>query len=60
MMAMVEASRLLMNYIQQYHNLPEAIVHSESKVDYIQALINTREKKDINIFREFMKSTITD
>ena len=50
------ASRLLMNYIQQYYNLPLAIVHSESKVDYIQSLINTREKEDINIFRKFMKN----
>lgn len=44
-----------MNYIQQYYNLPLAIVHSQSKTDYIQALIDTREKKDINVFREFMK-----
>jgi len=48
-------SRLFMNYIQQYYNLPLATVHSQSKTDYIQALIDTREKKDIHIFREFMK-----
>lgn len=48
-------SRLLMNYIQQYYNLPLAIVHSHSKADYIQALIDTREKEDINVFRDFMK-----
>ena len=35
-----------MNYIQQYYNLPLAIVNSESKVDYIEALIETREKND--------------
>ena len=50
------ASRLLMNYIQQYYSLPLAIIHSESKGDYIQSLINTRKEKDINIFREFMKN----
>ena len=44
-----------MNYIQQYYNLPLAIVNSESKVDYIEALIETREKEDISIFRNFMK-----
>lgn len=49
------SSRLLMNYIQQYYNLPLAIVNSESKVDYIEALIETREKEDISIFRHFMK-----
>lgn len=48
-------SRLMMNYIQQYYNLPLAIVHSESKAEYIQALIDTREKDDINVFRDFMK-----
>lgn len=49
-------SRLLMNYIQAYYNLPLAIVHSDAKTEYIQALIDTREKNDISIFREFMAS----
>lgn len=47
-------SRLLMNYIQAWYQLPLTIVHNESKADYIQALIDTREKDDINIFRQFM------
>ncbi len=47
-------SRLLMNYIQAYYNLPLAIVHKENKADYIQALIDTREKQDFSIFRDFM------
>jgi len=47
-------SRLLMNYVQQYYGLPLAIVRSESKTDYIKALMDTREKKDPNIFRSFM------
>lgn len=50
------SSRLLMNYIQQYYGLPLAIVHSESKADYIKALVDTRDKGDINIFRNFMNS----
>lgn len=49
-------SRLLMNYIQAYFDLPLAIVHNEAKAEYIEALINTREKDDIQIFREFMSN----
>jgi hypothetical protein len=45
-----------MNYIQAYYNLPLAIVHSDDKAEYIQALIDTREKDDIQIFRNFMAS----
>lgn len=48
-------SRLLMNYIQAWYNLPFAIVLNESKAEYIQALIDTREKDDISIFRSFMR-----
>jgi Fic family protein len=47
-------SRLLMNYIQAYYNLPLAIVQSATKAEYIQALIDTREKDDVQIFRDFM------
>jgi Fic family protein len=49
-------SRLLMNFIQAYYNLPLAIVHSDTKAEYIQALIDTREKDNIQIFRDFMAS----
>lgn len=49
-------SRLLMNYIQTFFDLPLAIVNSEDKQEYIQALIDTREKEDIEIFRNFMKN----
>jgi len=52
-------SRLLMNYIQAYYKLPLAIVHQESKVDYIEALKETRAKEDINIFRNFMGNEYT-
>jgi Fic family protein len=47
-------SRLLMNFIQALYKLPLAIVHNESKAEYIEALIKTREKDDIAIFRTFM------
>jgi Fic family protein len=47
-------SRLLMNYIQAVYNLPLAIVRSENKAAYIQALIDTRQQENIEIFREFM------
>lgn len=47
-------SRLLMNFIQAYFGLPLAIVRSENKAAYIQALVDTREKEDVQIFRDFM------
>lgn len=47
-------SRLLMNYIQSLFNLPLAIVRSENKVAYIEALVNTRKQQNIQIFRDFM------
>lgn len=49
-------SRLIMNYIQAFYDLPLAIVNSEDKQEYIQALIDTREKENIEIFRNFMKN----
>ncbi|MFM2344773.1 MAG: hypothetical protein RLZZ210_1385 [Pseudomonadota bacterium] len=49
-------SRLIMNAVQSYYNLPLAIVFSEDKVDYIQSLIDAKQKEDINIFIEFMMS----
>ena len=48
-------SRLLMNYIQAYYNLPMALVPAESKVEYIEALVNARKEGKIEIFREFMR-----
>ncbi len=49
-------SRLLMNYIQASYQLPLAMVQSENKAAYIQALLDTREKDDIQIFRDFMSA----
>lgn len=49
-------SRLLMNYIQAYFKQPLTIVFKEDKTDYYQALVATREKENIQIFRDFMFS----
>ncbi|WP_158800592.1 Fic family protein [Pedobacter sp. L105] len=49
-------SRLLMNYIQAFYNLPLSVVHYNAKAAYIQAIISTREKNDITIFRDFMSN----
>ncbi|MFA9213142.1 MAG: Fic family protein [Candidatus Methylacidiphilales bacterium] len=47
-------SRLLMNYIQAIFHLPFAIVHNESKVEYINALVESRESNNIDLFYSFM------
>ena len=49
-------SRLLMNYIQAFYQLPLGIVHKEDRAEYFEALTEARKKEDINIFQEFMKS----
>ena len=49
-------SRLLMNYLQLYFNLPLSIVFKEDKVAYFEALQQTRNLEDIAIFRNFMYS----
>jgi Fic family protein len=47
-------SRLLMNFMQAFHELPLAIVFKEDKADYYVALQETRKKEDIQIFYTFM------
>ena len=47
-------SRLLMNYLQAYFNLPLSIVFKEDKVAYFEALQQTRKDENIDLFREFM------
>lgn len=47
-------SRLLMNYLQLLFHLPMAIVFKDDKAEYFDALIQTRKKKDIKIFRAFI------
>jgi Fic family protein len=49
-------SRLIMNYIQQYHEIPLSVVYKEDKQEYFKALQETRKKEDISIFRNFMFS----
>lgn len=47
-------SRLLMNYIQHYHNHPITPVFSEDKALYFDALEQTRQQQNPEIFRKFM------
>jgi Fic family protein len=47
-------SRLLMNYLQTYFNLPISIIFKEDKAQYFEALIETRKQQNISIFRNFM------
>lgn len=47
-------SRLLMNYIQLQNNLPLAIVFSEDKTDYYNAIDNSRKENSIQPFEDFM------
>jgi Fic family protein len=49
-------SRLLMNYIQLYHNEPLIKIFTEDRAEYIDALNETEEKEDLNIFRNFICS----
>ena len=49
-------SRLLMNYIQAYHQQPLSLIFIEDKAAYIKSLIDTREKNELDIFRNFMCS----
>lgn len=49
-------SRLLMNYIQAYFQLPLSIVYNESKADYIQSLIDARAQNDLAVFFSFMEN----
>jgi Fic family protein len=47
-------SRLLMNYLQLYFDLPMSIVFKEDKAAYFEALQQCRKLEDIGIFRKFM------
>lgn len=46
--------RLLMNLLQMEYDVLPTKVMKEDKADYIQALIDTREKEDTSIFFDFM------
>ncbi len=47
-------ARLLMNYIQLYHNEPLIKIFSEDRAEYINTLNQTEEKQDLEIFRQFI------
>ncbi len=47
-------SRLMMNYIQMYHQEPFIKIFTEDRADYIDALNKTEELEDISIFRDFI------
>lgn len=47
-------SRLLMNYIQLYHNEPLIKIFTEDRAEYIDSLNETEEYEDLNIFRDFI------
>lgn len=47
-------SRILMNYIQLYHNEPLIKVFTEDRAEYIDSLNETEEKGDLTIFRNFI------
>jgi len=47
-------SRLLMNYIQLYHNESLIKIFTEDRIEYIDALNETEENENIEIFREFI------
>jgi hypothetical protein len=43
-----------MNFLQQKFNLPLSIVYQEDKVDYINALKESRKDRGLNHFYDFM------
>ena len=47
-------SRLLMNYIQLYHNESLIKIFTEDRIEYIDALNETEENENIELFREFI------
>ncbi len=47
-------SRLLTNYIQLYHDEPLVKIFTEDRAIYIDALNETEEKEDLEIFRNFI------
>ena len=47
-------ARLLMNYIQLYHNEPLIKIFTEDRTEYINALNETEENNNLHIFYEFI------
>lgn len=51
---MYRMSRLLMNQLQFEFGMIHTNINKDRKVEYIEALIATRENNDIELFRNFM------
>lgn len=49
-------SRLLMNYIQAYHQRPLTVIDSNDRAKYIEAIKATREEKDTSKIINFLAS----
>ena len=47
-------SRMLMNYIQLYHQEPLVKIFTEDRAPYIEALNKTEEQEDLGVFRNFI------
>jgi Fic family protein len=47
-------SRLLMNYIQAWFNIPLSIVFKQDRIKYVEALESARNREDNSIFYRFM------
>ena len=50
------ASRLLMNYIQAYFDLPVSIVYKQDRIKYINALESSRHQESMKPFNDFMNN----
>lgn len=49
-------SRLLMNYIQQYFDLPISVVSKSARIKYFDALESSRKTESLDSFYKFMFS----
>jgi Fic family protein len=47
-------ARLLMNYVQLYHNEPLIKIFTEDRTEYINSLNETEDKENPGIFRDFI------
>lgn len=51
-------ARMVMNWLQFENRLIPSRIFAEDKEAYIKALVETREKEDLSIFRRFMTQTM--
>ena len=52
-------SRLLMNYVQQYHGLPLSLVYAQDRTAYIAALEESRQQETTKPMSDFMYGQLT-